>query len=196
MLLQEKYKDYRIILASKSPRRQNLFKGFGLEFETIVKEIDEDDYPAGLEDKKIPEYLAEKKAEAFGIESMSAKTLVITADTMVFLDEHVLNKPGSRDEAKKMLKILSGKMHQVVTGICLKTKEKTRTFSVTTDVYFRELSEEETEYYIDTYKPYDKAGAYGAQEWIGYIGIDRISGSYFNVVGLPTHRLYEEMKMF
>lgn len=195
MLLQEKYKDYKIILASKSPRRQGLFKGLGLDFEVVTNEVEEI-YPSDFNGKEIAPYLAELKAAAFNFNGYPHNTIIITADTIVCLDEHILNKPKDIIDAKRMLELLSGKMHQVITGICLKTKDKSRTFSVTTDVYFKQLSKEEIDYYVHQYSPLDKAGAYGAQEWIGYVGIEHIDGSYFNVVGLPTHQLYEEMMKF
>jgi septum formation protein len=201
LLLKEKYKDYRIILATKSPRRQNLFKGLGLDFEIVVNKVKED-YPDNLKGEEIAEYLAELKANAFDFSAYPENTLIITADTIVCLDEHVLNKPKDAEDAKRMLRLLSGRMHKVITGICIKAKVKaeakikTRTFSVETDVYFRKLTEEELEYYVSNYKPFDKAGAYGAQEWIGYVAIEHISGSYFNVVGLPTNQLYNELLKF
>ena len=167
----------------------------GLEYEVVVNEVDED-YPGTLKDEEIALYLAELKAKAFDFSSYPEKTLIITADTIVCIDGQILHKPVDNEDAKRMLRILSGRMHKVITGLCLMTTQKTRTFSVTTDVYFKKLTEEELEYYIANYHPLDKAGAYGAQEWIGYVGIEHISGSYFNVVGLPTHQLYEELLKF
>ena len=195
MILKDKFKDYKIILASKSPRRQNLFKGLGLEYEIVVNEVEED-YPAGLNDEGIAIYLAELKAKAFNFNGYPENTLIITADTIVCIDGQILNKPKNAEDAKRMLRLLSGRMHKVITGLCIKTRTKTKTFSVTTDVYFKKLTEEELEYYVTNYKPFDKAGAYGAQEWIGYVGIEHISGSYFNVVGLPTYQLYDELAKF
>jgi septum formation protein len=195
MLLQEKYKDYKIILASKSPRRQGLFKSLGLEFDIVVNEIEEV-YPENLTDEEIGIYLAELKAYSFDFRNYPDRTLIITADTIVSLNNHILNKPKNIEDAARMLRMLSGRMHRVITGICLKTMDKTRAFADITEVYFKELTNEEIAYYLENYKPLDKAGAYGAQEWIGYVGIDTILGSYFNVVGLPMHRLYEEMMKF
>ena len=195
MLLNEKYKDYKIILASKSPRRQELFKAFGLDFEIVIREIAET-FPSHLKDEDVAIFLAQLKADAFDFSAFQEKTLIITADTIVCLDQHILNKPADIPDAKRMLRLLSGKMHKVITGLCIKTTKKTRSFRVITDVYFKVLSDEEIEYYVNKYLPLDKAGAYGAQEWIGYVAIEHISGSYFNVVGLPTHQLYQELLNF
>jgi septum formation protein len=184
-----------IILASRSPRRRYLLKQLGLDFTEIHAEVDES-FPDGLTPDEIAIYIAEKKADHFQDMLSDPKNIVITADTLVFINEHILGKPGDKAEATKMLETLSGNMHKVVTGICIRSKDKSRTFTSWTDVYFKDLSPEEIEYYIDNYQPYDKAGAYGAQEWIGYIGISRLAGSYFNVMGLPIDRLYEELKHF
>ena len=168
-----------------------MLDGLGIDFEIITKEVDEK-FPLHLKKEKIPLYLCLKKAEAFKKE-IKKNTLIITADTIVWLNNMAVNKPANREEAEKMLKALSGKKHKVFTAVCLKSKEKTRSFFDETDVYFKKLSMEEIDYYIDKYKPYDKAGAYGAQEFIGYIGIEKIKGSYFNVMGLPVRRVYEEL---
>jgi len=186
--------DYKIILASKSPRRHELLAGLDLPFEEIIHEVDEI-FPEGLPMEEIPAYLAKLKAEPFYNE-LSSDTLVITADTIVWIDGVVLGKPNDYKHAATMLRQLSGKKHVVITGVCLTTKEKQVAFSSTTDVYFKDLTEGEIDYYLKNYHPYDKAGSYGVQEWIGYIAIERIEGSYFNVMGLPVQRLYEELTKF
>jgi septum formation protein len=185
---------YKIILASKSPRRKQLLEGLNLPFEVVVREVDEV-FPENMPMEEIPVYLARLKAEPF-LEEQENKVLVITADTIVWIDGEVLGKPVDYQHAVEMLRKLSGRTHVVVTGVCLTSAEKQVAFSSVTDVHFKELSDEEIEYYLDLYHPYDKAGAYGVQEWIGYIAIDRIKGSYFNVMGLPVGRLYEELKRF
>lgn len=187
-------KNYHIILASQSPRRHQMLKELGLDFKIQTKDIEEV-YPDHLKGEQIPIYLAKLKAEAFEL-NLNEKELVITADTIVCVDDMVLGKPKDRDDAVNMLKTISGRSHQVISGVCLKSKEKEATFSTTTHVHFKELSLEEINYYIDNYKPFDKAGAYGIQEWIGFVGIDGIEGSYFNVVGLPIQRLYQELSTF
>ena len=186
--------DYQLILASQSPRRHQMLKELGLDFKIQTKDVEEV-YPDHLKGEEIPVYLAKLKAEAFVLD-LNEKELVITADTIVCVDDMVLGKPKDRDEAVSMLKLLSGRSHQVISGVCLKSKEKEASFSTTTHVHFKELSLEEIDYYIDNYKPFDKAGAYGIQEWIGFVGIDGIEGSYFNVVGLPIQRLYQELNKF
>ncbi len=193
MLLKE-FKNRKIILASKSPRRQYLLKELGLIFEVDTKEVDES-FPENLKAQEIPLYLCQKKADAFK-EELSNDTIVITADTIVWLENQVLNKPENFEDAVRMLQLLSGKMHEVYTGVCLKSKNKTKTFYAVTKVYFKILTLEEIEYYITNYNPYDKAGAYGAQEFIGYIAIDKIEGTYFNVMGLPLKELYENLLAF
>ncbi|HNS18457.1 MAG TPA: Maf family nucleotide pyrophosphatase [Bacteroidales bacterium] len=186
-------KKYHIILASRSPRRRHLLKELGISFEPADLETDES-YPDDLQREEIALHLATSKASAFPASDLKENTLLITADTIVCLDHHIIGKPADRNEAIRLLKRLSGKKHEVITGVCLRTSSFTRSFFCETDVYFRELSEEEITYYVDHYLPLDKAGAYGAQEWIGYVGITRINGSYFNVMGLPVHQLYEELK--
>jgi len=187
-------KNYHIILASQSPRRHQMLKELGLDFKIQTKDVEEV-YPDHLKGEEIPVYLAKLKAEAFVLD-LNEKELVITADTIVCVDDMVLGKPKDREDAVNMLKTLSGRSHQVISGVCLKSKEKEASFSTTTHVHFKELSLEEIDYYIDNYKPFDKAGAYGIQEWIGFVGIDGIEGSYFNVVGLPIQRLYQELSKF
>jgi len=187
-------KDYQLILASQSPRRHQMLKELGLNFKIQTKDVKEV-YPEHLKGEQIPIYLAKLKAEAFELD-LNEMELVITADTIVCVDNLVLGKPKNRDEAVSMLQTLSGRSHQVISGVCLKSKHKEVSFSTTTHVHFKELSLEEIDYYIDNYKPFDKAGAYGIQEWIGFVGIDGIEGSYFNVVGLPIQRLYQELSVF
>lgn len=186
--------NYKIILASSSPRRKKILDDLGFCFSVKKTNIDES-YPEGLNVNHVAEYLAVKKA-AFFNGSVADNEFILTADTVVVLDNKILGKPKDKPEAVEMLKSLSGRAHKVITGVCLLTKEKEHAFSASTDVYFKELSEKEINYYVDKYKPYDKAGAYGIQEWIGFIGIERIDGSYFNVVGLPIQRLYTEIMKF
>ena len=193
-MLQEKLKKFKIILASKSPRRQLLLKGLDINFEVRLKGVEEK-FPKNLKREDIALFLCELKASAFENE-LDDKTIVITADTIVWINERVLNKPKDANDAKQILTQLSGNMHEVITGICLKSSKKTKSFYALTKVFFKKLSEKEIEYYVENYKPYDKAGAYGAQEWIGYVAIDKIEGSYFNVMGLPTRLLYEELLSF
>jgi len=185
---------YQIILASQSPRRQKLLKELQINFEIIVKEIDEV-YPEHLVKEEIAVYLAEQKAAAFNGD-ITDNQLIITADTIVWVNNHILNKPSNYEHAYKMLETLSNNRHTVYTGVCIKTKAKTKTFWASTDVYFSKLDKVEIEYYIENYKPFDKAGSYGIQEWIGYIAIEKIEGSYFNVMGLPIQKLYHELKTF
>jgi septum formation protein len=183
--------NYRIVLASKSPRRQALLADLDIDFVTEIHEVDEV-FPEGLPMNEIPQYLARLKAEPF-VGIMKENDLVITSDTIVYVEDEVLGKPDDYNDAVEMLQKLSGRRHEVVTGVCLTSKKKQVSFAAVTDVFFKELSQEEIDYYITHYKPYDKAGAYGIQEWIGYIGIERIEGSYFNVMGLPVQHLYEEL---
>lgn len=184
-------KDLQIILGSKSPRRRELLTNMGVTFE--VRSIDvEEVYPSNLNPHHVAEYLAELKASVF--ENLMPNEVVITADTTVILDQEVLGKPCDEEEAVLMLKSMSGRAHDVVSGVCVKTKNTQQTFSVTTTVFFKSLSTEEITHYVTSYKPYDKAGAYGIQEWIGQIGIERVEGSFYNVVGLPTHELYLKLK--
>ena len=200
---------YKIILASNSPRRRELLAGLDVNFEVkVVNGIDES-YPDDLDAYQVAEFIAQKKAEAYRSllneeESSAEENLILTADTVVIApaanelnDQEgkgiILGKPKTADDAVRMLRMLSGKTHHVVTGVCLTTKEEQRHFSVTTEVSFKELTDWEINYYISHYKPFDKAGAYGIQEWIGYIGCTGLNGSYFNVMGLPVQRIYEEM---
>jgi len=185
----------KIILASNSPRRKELLAGIDLDFEVRVMDGIDESYPDTLPTKDIAEYISKKKAEAYR-ETMASDELVITADTIVVLGQQVMGKPKDADEAKSMLRQLSGRTHQVITGVTLTTTNRQMSFSVETDVTFKMLSDEEIDYYITHYCPYDKAGAYGIQEWIGHIGVKGMSGSYFNVMGLPVQRIYEALKTF
>lgn len=183
----------KIILASASPRRKELLAGLDIDFELrLLPGIDES-YPANLPTGKIAEYIACEKAAAYNGE-IGDDEVLLTADTIVVVDDKVLGKPVDADDARRMLSMISGKTHQVITGVCLSTREKTHSFSVETDVTFKILENDEIDYYIENYKPFDKAGAYGIQEWIGYIGVESIKGSYFNVMGLPVQRIYKELK--
>ncbi|HJD76967.1 MAG TPA: Maf-like protein [Bacteroides reticulotermitis] len=186
-------KNFKIILASNSPRRKELMSGLGVDYVVrTLPDVDET-YPDTLLGADIPEYIAREKADAYR-QIMEADELLITADTIVWLDGTVLGKPKDRQEAIEMLQQLSGKQHQVFTGVCLTTMEWQKSFTATSDVLFAELTDDEIEYYVDRYKPMDKAGAYGVQEWIGYVGVKSISGSFYNIMGLPIQRLYGELK--
>lgn len=186
--------EYKIILASKSPRRQELLKGLDLEFEIRLKEVEEV-YPADLVPEKVPEYLSKLKADTF-LDDLLDNELLITSDTIVILNNEILEKPKSENEAKSMIQKMSGKKHSVVTGVALITTTKQVIFSDTTEVTFDHLDNAEIEYYVTKYQPFDKAGAYGVQEWIGYVAIKKLVGSYYNVMGLPVHKLYKELKNF
>lgn len=186
-------KNYRIVLASQSPRRKELLAGLGLEYETrVLPDVDES-FPPELTGGDIPMYIAREKAEAYR-PSLGADELLITADTIVWLDDAVLGKPADRDDALRMLRKLSGQVHDVYTGVCLTTPHWQRAFTARTEVKFSSLNEEEITWYVDQFCPFDKAGAYGVQEWIGYVAVEHISGSYFNIMGLPVQRLYRELK--
>jgi septum formation protein len=194
-MLLDKIKNYKIILGSQSPRRQYLLKELGIGFTVEVLNGIDESYPDNLFYDQIPVYLATHKAQHYK-NLLDRKTILITADTIVWLDNAVINKPKDREDALTILKKLSGRKHEVLTGICLKTEGKEESFCSKTDVYFRILSDNEIAYYIDNFKPYDKAGAYGIQEWIGYAGIEKIEGSYFNVMGLPVQELYQKLSEF
>ena len=187
--------NYHIILGSNSPRRRELLAGLDLDFEVKVIPGLEEHYPPTLQPEEIPVFLARQKAEAY-IPTLSDKTLLITADTIVCNQNKVIGKPKDREDAIQMLQSLSGHEHHVVTGVCLTTTEKQKAFSVVSTVKFAALTDEEISYYVDKYRPFDKAGAYGIQEWIGYIGVESINGSFYNVMGLPVQRLYQELKKF
>lgn len=180
-----------IILASSSPRRQYLMKEAGFTF-TVEKPDVEEDFPDTLPAEQVARYLAAKKAEYFRLKMHHE--IIVTADTVVILNNTIMNKPQDRAEAIKMLSDLSGQTHKVMTGVCILSKEREETFDDTTEVTFVKLTPAEIEFYVDTYKPYDKAGAYGAQDWIGMVAIDKITGSYFNVMGLPIHKVYQHLK--
>lgn len=180
----------KIILASNSPRRKELLNQLGLDFEVrVMKGIDES-YPDNLPSKDVVEYIASKKSSAY---SIAPDEILITADTIVVVGQDILGKPHDREDACRMLREISGKTHHVITGVCIKTAAKQSRFSVSTDVRFKNLSDGEIDFYVDHFKPYDKAGAYGIQEWIGLVGVESISGSFYNVMGLPVQRIYEDL---
>ena len=187
-------KEYHIILASNSPRRRELLAGLGLDFEVRTLPGIDESYPDSLEGSHIPLYIARKKAEAYRT-YLHKDELMITADTIVWLDRRVLGKPRDEAEAVQMLRDMSGRTHEVYTGVCLTTSARQRSFTVGTRVRFAQLSDEEIQYYVSHFHPLDKAGAYGVQEWIGYVGVEYIEGSYYNVMGLPMQRLYQELKL-
>ena len=183
---------YKVILASGSPRRRELMAGLGVNYEVrILPDVDES-YPDTLQGEEIPLYIAKEKADAY-IPMMQPDELIITADTIVWLDGKVLGKPRDREDALQMLRTMSGRTHKVFTGVCITTTDWQRSFTAQTEVRFATLSEDEILYYVDNFKPMDKAGAYGVQEWIGFIGVENISGSYYNIMGLPVQKLYREL---
>ena len=188
-------KKYPIILASKSPRRQELLRGMGVDFEILTKEIEER-YPSEMPLDEVPKYLSLQKSLAFTDDELPIDYLLITSDTVVICEGEILGKPKDREDATRMLQLLSGKTHHVVTGVTVRSVEKTESFAVRSNVAFAELDDEEIDYYIEHCKPYDKAGAYGIQEWIGYVGISGLEGSFYNVMGLPTRKLYGVLKAF
>ena len=186
---------YRVVLASNSPRRRELLAGLGLTFEVRTLQNIDESYPATLRGKEIAEHISGKKAAAYR-EAMAADELIITADTIVCCDGKVLGKPADTDEACAMLRALSGREHEVITGVTVLTSERCECFSVTSGVLFAELSDEEIDFYVRQFQPIDKAGAYGIQEWIGLVAVSELHGSYFNVMGLPVQRLYQVLKQF
>ena len=187
--------DYQLILASASPRRKELLAGLNIPFEVrLIDGIDET-YPSELPIDEVPLYISQKKAATYKA-NVSPQTIVLTADTVVVCNEQILGKPIDEADARRMLQMLSGKTHRVITGVTLLVEGNSKSFSVATDVTFKPLSAAEIDYYIRTFKPFDKAGAYGIQEWIGYIGVTAINGSYFNVMGLPVQRIYEELRIY
>ena len=194
-MMLENLKSYNIILASKSPRRQELLKGIGVPFSIITKDFDES-FSANISPYDVAPYLSVKKAKAFEENELPENYMVITADTVVVVDDEILGKPNDAEEARQMLRLISGKRHSVITGVSIRTKDKIKTFSAMSKVSFDTLGEEEIDYYVNNFKPFDKAGAYGIQEWIGYIGVSSVEGSYFNVMGLPTQKLYKMLKNF
>ena len=193
-MLSQHLENYKVILASKSPRRQELLRGMGVRFDCITKETPEQ-YPE-MPLKKVAGYLSRQKSMAFSDEELPEHYLLITADTVVIAENEILGKPVDRADALRMLNLLSGKTHVVVTGVTLRSKERTTTFSVSSSVTFATLNREVMEHYVDQYRPFDKAGAYGIQEWIGYVGISGLRGSFYNVMGLPTQRLYNALMKF
>jgi len=184
---------YKIILASNSPRRQDLLAGLDIDFEVKTLQNIEESYPKTLKKEEIPVFIAKQKALAYYM-FLEENTLIITADTIVWLNGNVYGKPENEEDAKNILRTLSGQTHEVITGICLTGTNKQQTFFVSSKVKFAELQEDEIEYYVKKYKPYDKAGAYGVQEWIGYVGVEKIEGSFYNVMGLPVRALYSYLK--
>lgn len=195
--LNDRLKNYNIILASQSPRRREILKMLGVDFKVVVKDTDET-FPPELQGGAIPEHIAVLKASAFDseLQSLPDNTIIISSDTIVYIDNKVIGKPKGREDAIKMLKTLSGRCHQVLTGVCIKTKDRQRSFFAESKVWFRELSDDEITYYVDNYQPFDKAGAYAVQEWIGAAAIAKIEGSYYNVMGLPSQMLYNELLKF
>ena len=189
-MLRKKLSKYNVILASKSPRRQQFFKDLDIPFTIQLKEVEEV-YPSTLEGTAITDFLADLKSKPFT--DLKENDLLITSDTIVWLDEKALGKPKDKIDAIKILQELSGKMHQVITSVSIKGKNFQTLFNDTTNVYFKNLTVDEIHYYVENHKPYDKAGSYGIQEWIGFIGIEKIEGSYFNVMGLPVQKLYKEL---
>lgn len=195
-MITENLRDYRIILASQSPRRQELLRLANVDFEVLTIADIPEDFPADMPKSDVAEYLALKKIAAYKKLWTIPKTLVIAADTIVVLGDDIMNKPADREEAITMLKRLSDSMHTVLTGVAIRDSQKERSFTASTNVYFRKLKDSDIEAYVDRYKPYDKAGGYGVQEYIGLIGVYRIEGSFYNVMGLPVSTLYEELCAF
>jgi len=193
-MLLSKLKNKKIILGSASPRRQELLKSLGIDFEIMVSDLKEK-YPKNLKEKEISEFLATQKSEHLS-KTLKAEDILITADTIVVKGDRVLNKPKDKLEAKEMLEFLSGDEHLVITSVCLRDQQNQVVFSSVTKVFFKSLSAAEIDFYVKEYKPFDKAGAYGIQEWIGLVGIEKIEGSYFNVVGLPIAKLYQNLIQF
>ena len=186
---------YRVILASGSPRRKELLSGIDIKYDVLTLPDIDEAYPSDMPPEKVPVFLARKKASAYD-ETLHENTLLITADTVVVLNDRIFGKPSDAKDAKRMLQQLSGQTHRVITGVCLTTQQKQRCFSDETVVTFGKLSEQEIAYYVKKYNPLDKAGAYGVQEWIGYIAVEKIDGSYFNVMGLPVFKVYRELQKF
>lgn len=183
-------KQYKYVLASNSPRRRELMAGLGIDFEVRVMKGVSESYPENLPVGDVPAYIAREKAAAYDI---TCDELLVTADTVVIVDNQILGKPADAADARRMLRLISGRSHEVVTGVCLTTADKQRVFSVVSEVAFKMLTDDEIDFYINHYHPFDKAGAYGIQEWIGYVGVTALKGSYFNVMGLPVQRIYEEL---
>lgn len=194
-MINKRFQTKNLILASGSPRRQYLLKELGLDFEILAPKVSEH-YPDNLTPVQIAVYLAELKSNNFDVSRFSENTILITADTIVSIDDEILGKPGNYQEAVCMLQKLSGRRHDVITAVCLRARNNQKTFHVLSSVYFKDLSMKEIDYYIENFRPFDKAGSYGVQEWIGYIGISKIEGSFFNIMGLPVKELYEELLLF
>jgi septum formation protein len=194
-MINQRLQSKNLILASESPRRQYLLKELGLDFGILAPRVSEH-YPDGLTPVEIAVYLAELKSNTFDLSRFPENTILITADTLVSIGEEILGKPGNYQEAVLMLQKLSGRKHEVITAVCLRSGTRKKTFHVLSAVYFKELSREEIDYYIENFRPFDKAGSYGVQEWIGYVGIHKIEGSFFNIMGLPVKELYEELLLF
>ncbi len=186
-------KKYKVILASNSPRRKELLSGLGLEYEVKVMPGIDETYPDALPTEEVPVYIAREKAEAYR-KSIAEDELIITADTVVCIDGEVLGKPADAAEAHDMLRKLAGRTHLVITGVCLTTSQFQKSFASVTEVTFDKLTDDEISFYVEKYRPFDKAGAYGVQEWIGYVGVTGMNGSFYNVMGLPVQRLYQELK--
>lgn len=195
MLLHERLRNYRLLLASQSPRRRELLSGCGLPYELVPRYACEERYPAGLPAEEVPRYLSRLKSEAYPF-PLDERDILLTADTVVVLGDRVLGKPHDRADAVAMLRALAGRSHVVVSGVTLRTVHASHTFTARSEVWFRPLRDEEIDYYVDTCRPYDKAGSYGIQEWLGYVAIERIDGSFYNVMGLPVQRLYVELERF
>ncbi|HBK71756.1 MAG TPA: septum formation protein Maf [Flavobacteriaceae bacterium] len=193
-MLINKLKNHKLLLASKSPRRQQFLKNLGLEFTTVSIDVEEI-YPKYLHGNEITCFLAELKADAYK-NTLKSDEILITADTIVRVSGKILGKPKDADDAKKMLQLLSDTQHEVITSVCIKTQRKTKIINDTTSVKFKKLTDEEIDFYIENFKPFDKAGAYGIQEWIGFIGVKKIEGSFYTVVGFPVHKFYKEMMKF
>ncbi len=190
-MLTNKLKNHQLLLASKSPRRQQFLKDLGLSFTTVSIDVEEN-YPKYLHGNEITSFLAKLKADAYENE-LKPNEILITADTIVRASGKILGKPKDADDAKKILQLLSNNQHEVITSICIRTLQKTKVINDTTTVYFKKLTDEEIDFYIQNFNPFDKAGAYGIQEWIGYIGVKKIEGSFYTVMGFPVHKFYKEM---
>ncbi len=195
MLLHEKIASYRLLLASQSPRRRELLSGTGLKYEMAPKFEVEERFPSDMAADEVPLYLSRLKSEGYPY-PLAERDILLTADTVVIAREEILGKPHSREEALEMLARLSGCGHRVVTGVTLRSQSRTLSFASSSEVFFRTITPEEAAYYVDTYRPYDKAGSYGIQEWIGYVAIERIEGSFYNVMGLPIQRVWVELEKF
>lgn len=195
MLLHDTLKNYRLMLASQSPRRRQLLSDCGLEYELAERYEVEELFPATMAADEVPVYLSRLKSEGYPAE-LAERDILLTADTVVIIDNEILGKPTDEAEARAMLRRLSGRAHRVTTGVTLRSRDRVESFAVQSDVYFRTLTDEEIAYYVTRYRPMDKAGSYGIQEWIGYVGIERIDGSFYNVMGLPVQRVYAALAEF